>query len=189
MDWGCTSIKFTFEGKITVNLEELQNGGDKTKYKITISDTGVGMENEQLNSIHKRINGVDKEESSYGLGMYLISKISKLMGMEVFFKSQKNKGTDVILEFTLNNVIEKIKQNDTILRESIESGNKKILIVEDNNMNQIVMAKILKIFKIDSEIAENGQEAVNKIENINFDAILMDIQMPVMNGYEATTIS
>ena len=180
------AIKFTFEGKITVNLEELQNGGDKTKYKITISDTGVGMENEQLNSIHKRINGVDKEESSYGLGMYLISKISKLMGMEVFFKSQKNKGTDVILEFTLNNVIEKIKQNDTILRESIESGNKKILIVEDNNMNQIVMAKILKIFKIDSEIAENGQEAVNKIENINFDAILMDIQMPVMNGYEAT---
>ncbi len=180
------SLKFTYSGGVEVTFKEESLTASKANYKLIFKDSGVGMEDYELKSAYMTINKIGgTKRISHGLGLFMVEKLSKLLNATVVIKSKKGVGTEVTLEFALERVDDRgnRKKDEKVIAENFSS--KKILIVEDNKMNQIVMAKLLKLVNIFPEIAENGAEAVEKLRSNEYDAVLMDIQMPVMNGYDA----
>ena len=184
------AIKFTQRGSIKINFKNIGMNGRKQMIEFTCRDTGIGIESEAL--IHlfedffqeERIGKIIKETGS-GLGLAITNSIVKLMGGEIDIKSDVNKGTvvKVILPLEINEkeVVEKkqIKKYNHILE------GKRILLAEDNNLNRMLFKLMLNNMKINVDEVENGFDAVEKIFNNSYDLVLMDIQMPVMDGKTA----
>jgi CheY-like chemotaxis protein len=130
---------------------------------------------------------VTREYGGTGLGLTITRRLLNLQGVQLGLNSEKGKGSEFyfIQKFeTVDHVVEE----DEALADAGESGNKgaNILLVEDNKVNVLVAQKFLKKWEYGIEIAANGAEAVDKVKTKKYDLILMDLQMPVMDGYEAS---
>ncbi|NHM01986.1 hybrid sensor histidine kinase/response regulator [Flavobacterium difficile] len=173
-------IKFTIEGKLLSNK--------KVKIRFKISDTGVGIHAEKLESIfdsfsQETIN--DKRKfGGLGLGLFIVKNVVDKYNGKINFESEVGKGSSCTIQLKLD-YLESKKAIENVT--PIDSNKQKILIVEDNKMNQMVLKMIFKNWQNATfEIANNGQEALDLLKNNHFDIVLMDLQMPVMDGYEAT---
>ena len=183
------ACKFTESGNVHIIVKPLKVNDSKLSIKFTIKDTGIGIAEEMLESIFdefSQVNSHDYKNQGSGLRLPIVKKLLASLNSDITIKSKLGKGSSFsfVLDFDIVekavNTIGPIKLDSKILI------NKNILIVEDNRINQIVTKKILEKKGIICSIAENGVEAVNKAKEDSYDLILMDINMPIKNGIEAS---
>ena len=177
------AIKFTSENKkIYVNIEIKEN-----KLCISVKDEGIGIPKDKIDKIFEAFTQADdsttRKFGGTGLGLSISSQIIKLLGGELKVKSQENKGSEFYFEIPIE-IVAKNKQTKNIIQNKELSG--KILIVEDNPANQMFLKVILDKLNLKHKTAHNGKEAVEMCQKEDFDLILMDENMPIMNGIEAT---
>lgn len=195
------AIKYTKPGgEIWHKVEQLPSEkAGYAKFRTTISDTGIGMSKEFLSRIYEAF---ERERSSTvsrvngtGLGMSIVKKLIDLMGGTIEIESVPNKGTTIMvtLEHRITTRDKYMSVKDTSAPVPTADGSilegKKVLLVEDNEMNREIATDILHNFHMIVESCEDGSLAVERIKTAvagDFDLILMDIQMPIMNGHEAT---
>lgn len=186
------SLKFTNQGKIKVECTLQKDFPDKQAITINITDTGIGMSEEYVKNIFKKFNqedsSVSRKYGGTGLGMPITKELVKLMKGEIFVKSEKNIGTCVTLKFTIDKGSGGNRKGNALEKQDISIAGTKVLLVEDNELNQLVAENSLNYFKCSVTKADNGKMAVEIARNEPFDIILMDIQMPEMDGIEATKV-
>jgi signal transduction histidine kinase/ActR/RegA family two-component response regulator len=183
------ACKFTEEGDIYIIAETTKNTPSKTAIKFYIRDTGIGIPAEKQERIFEEFSQLESHNYRYqgsGLGLPIVKKLLQLDNAEITLKSEPGKGS--LFSFTLEfDVVEESPAEElhTFFDDSFLIG-KRILVAEDNRINQMVTKKILEKNKMHCTIAANGQLAVEQVKKQKFDLILMDINMPVMNGINAT---
>ncbi|MFZ4769178.1 MAG: response regulator [Ferruginibacter sp.] len=187
------AIKFTQKGFVEIGCEVISDLPKSQKVKITVKDTGIGMEDSFAKNIFNKFSQEDssiiRKYGGTGLGMSICKELVDLMGGEINVISNKGEGTvvSVLINF------EKDTNSDLPLKEMVEIDlksftGKKILVTDDNEMNQLVATTILKNYNAEVTKAYNGEDAIEKLSKSTFDLVLMDVQMPVMDGIEATKI-
>ncbi len=189
------AYKFTPEkGKVAVTVRQLGENGSKGRYEIRVKDTGVGMSPEFARTVfdaYTREKTASKIQGT-GLGMAITKSIVTLMGGDIAVLSEKGKGSEFIVNVSFAIIEEaeysKHHKYETNF-ESIDYSKVKVLLVDDVKINREIAIKILTKYGFMVDYAENGQEAVERLREADagtYQIVLMDIQMPVMNGYEAT---
>jgi PAS domain S-box-containing protein len=183
------AIKFTEKGGILLQVELLGVANDDVNLLIRISDTGIGMDEQALSKVFEAFTQAEDHMSrkfgGTGLGLTIVKKIVEIHGGEISVKSQPQQGTsfELVLPFRKCKVVPaQLKIKEPALSEDLEHF--KILLVEDNKVNQMVTKDNLEAYKVIVTIAENGREALELLENEIFDLILMDMQMPILDGYQ-----
>jgi len=181
------AFKFTESGEILLQIERIDNDNF---FKFSVKDSGIGLSEKGMERIFKNYVQADSDTSrkygGTGLGLAICKKLTELMGGMIGVESKEGKGSVFWFSAELTNgepikSIEKPNSSDT---EKLV--NKKALVIEDNSVNQLVISKMLKSLKINYQVEENGLLGLHAFQSGNFDIILMDCEMPVMNGYEAT---
>ncbi|HOZ77086.1 MAG TPA: ATP-binding protein, partial [Ferruginibacter sp.] len=187
------AVKFSEKGIVIINCI-LRNESDNLQLvEITVADTGIGMDKHYLDNLFQSFTQEDKSVSrkygGTGLGMTITKQLTELMGGTINVKSKKNVGTTITLTipFSIGNEKDLLADETIITDNSILKG-KKILLVEDNEINRLVASITLNQYGADITEAINGIEAVEAVKNMPFDLVLMDMQMPLMDGLEATKI-
>jgi PAS domain S-box-containing protein len=184
------AIKFTDQGSVSVNCKLLKQEDQKQIISIIITDTGIGMDSATLEKVfiafHQGQQGFERRFGGTGLGLNICHNLVKLMEGQISLKSIQGKGTSVSLEIPFI-ISEKIIQSEEKI-DFVSLAGRSILLVEDNKFNRLVASVILKKYKLLVTEAENGEEAIEMIKAGGFDLVLMDIQMPVMDGLTATEI-
>lgn len=186
------AIKFTENGKIDVKVEKTKNFDDKVEFKIMVSDTGIGIPKDKINKLFQTFSQVDgssrRKYGGTGLGLVISKKLIEMMGGNIWLETEENVGT----KFYFTCILDKSDKDDFFTKE-IETENKpeekkqfRILIAEDNNVNQEFLSVLLTKKGFFVTCVDNGLEAIEKLKGERFDLILMDIEMPEMDGYEAT---
>ncbi|WP_089281628.1 PAS domain-containing hybrid sensor histidine kinase/response regulator [Anaerovirgula multivorans] len=185
------AIKFTNCGDITVTIKKTMNLDNEVELKFIVSDTGIGIASEDLGRLFKSFSQIDesftKRFEGTGLGLAISKQLLEAMGGRIWVESKKGKGSTFhfILKFKVGSqVVEKTEQLPQQVSKTTKSMN--ILLVEDDAINQKVIMKMLKKKGHRVETANNGKEAVVLFQPGKYDVILMDIQMPEMDGVEAT---
>ncbi len=196
------SIKFTPKGgKIDISLEELpSSSADRGNYVIRISDNGIGMDEDTLKRVFEpfeRAKSVAVNQiQGTGLGMSITKSIVELMGGTIRIESELNKGTCYIIELPFD-ICSNEAEDSGDDQETIEARREAVLnrlqgmrflVVDDNKVNRVLAQAVLSARKIIVEEAATGREAVDRLLEVGpgyYDVVLMDIQMPVMDGYEA----
>ena len=185
--------KFTAAGgRVGVCVEQMETKADTAVYRIQVSDTGIGM-SEEFQKVQyqlferERTSTVTRTEGT-GLGLAIVKRLVDMLQGRIECESQVGKGTTYSLYFTLKLLPDReLKAAGTAKKISVQDlVGKEILLVEDNELNMEIAQIVLKKAGLVIDTAENGSEAVAKAQAKRYDMILMDIQMPVMNGYEAT---
>ena len=184
------ACKFTEEGTIKVVIEQTAFSAKNASLKFTVTDNGIGISEEKQAIIFEEFTQ-DKKSNTFhgtGLGLAIVKRLISLHDSSISLKSELNKGTEfsftIDYEVGLNEEL-KVVQDGSETEKSIQGCH--ILIVDDNKINRLVTRKILESNSFVCTLAENGQIALEAAKEEIFDLILMDINMPVMNGIEATT--
>ncbi len=185
------AIKFTEEGGVLIeySIHDLNNGNKKLM--LTVKDTGVGMDHSYLEKIFNKFSqedgSVSRTYGGSGLGMAITKELTQLMNGSIEVQSKKNVGTSMILTFELPAGILSSDAIDSVVLNS--DVKVKVLLVEDNEFNRIVARNTLENFNCEVFQCNNGLQAVNILKTgEEFDVILMDLQMPIMDGFESTII-
>ena len=184
------SLKFTEKGSVTLTAMPVSDSENKQELEIKIIDTGIGMSDEFLNRIFDKFSQEDaslgRKYGGTGLGMAITKKLIHLMGGSIMVSSQKNEGTTFSIRLPFEKNLQKIKLGDEEKRFNNKLNSKKILIVEDNDINLLVARTVLSYHGLTIFEAKNGLEAINHPEINKVDLIFMDLQMPQMDGFAAT---
>ncbi len=187
------AIKFTDKGKVEIKITKQADCDNNCSFKFEVSDTGSGIASERMTEIYNSFNNnrpiTTDTNGSSGLGLVISNKLIELMGGKLEIKSEPNKGSTFSfnLKFTIgseSDLIDNSIINDSIPTHSID--NIHILLAEDQVFNQLVVQSMVENWGFKIDIVENGKEAIEKMNNTRYDIVLMDIQMPVMGGIEAT---
>ena len=183
------AVKFTLDGEVVFKLKCSCQPNGFNRFSIQISDTGIGMTNEVqqnvFDSFNQMRNNHKRQFGGIGLGLNIVKNLVTLFEGTIYIESEINNGTSVYIDIPLK-VIEAQAEIETQTEENQEKDIQ-ILVVEDNRLNQMVMKKLLSAnLRFNYTIVENGQEALNELNTKAYDLVLMDLQMPIMDGYEAT---
>lgn len=190
------AVKFTHEGSVTVRGELLSTSTGPDMLRFLVVDTGIGMSGETLTKLFTNFTQADASVSrnyeGTGLGLAICARLAELMDGDINVKSELGKGST--FWFTVPYVAASEQTSDIGLRDrdnvdySKDMRPLKILVAEDNQINQIIISKTLESFGHRFVIVENGKEAIQEHGGYDFDLILMDVRMPEMSGPEATRI-
>jgi len=184
------AIKFTNKGNITVNVRLLNEDTEKVTLEFEVSDTGIGISEEKIGGIFENFQQASSNTSRLyggtGLGLAIVKQLVEPQGGTITVRSKVGEGSSFsfILDFPKTN--EEAEADLSIMELDAENKGIKVLVVEDMALNQLLMKTLLDDFGFERDIAENGQIAIDKLKTKSYDIILMDLQMPVMNGFEAT---
>lgn len=183
------AIKFTDVGSITLKVEIINSKGNNIRIKFSVTDTGIGIAPENIEKIFETFEQADEQTTvkfgGTGLGLSIVKNLAKLKGGLLEVKSEENKGST----FCFTNWYEVLKES-TVAADNQQKvltpfNNLKVLVAEDNPINKFLIIKILTDWEIAPDVVENGKEAIEKLNQNNYDIILMDTFMPVMNGLDA----
>lgn len=188
------AYKFTATGHIHVHVKALKTEQFQTLLEFRISDTGIGMslENEKrlFQSFQQADSTITRKFGGTGLGLVICKNLIELMGGRILYDTRPGVGTTFVFTLIFENiakadnhyVIEKLNQHFQFTKYS----ELKILVVDDVQINQIILSKTLQKIGFSSDVASNGQEAIEKHLSENYDIIFMDCQMPILDGIQAT---
>lgn len=187
------AIKFTKNGLIQLKIDQIDEVNDHSIFKVQVSDNGIGIDLEKFNSIFQKFSQADsktsREYGGSGLGLVIIKSLLNLFHSNIELESEIGKGSNFsfVLNLPIFNKNSKLKNelNAFDYKEQKLEG-LKVLLVEDNLINVKIAEKILKQWGVKVDVALNGLIAVEKHKSNTYDIILMDLSMPVMDGYEAT---
>lgn len=192
------AVKFTEKGTITMSVRLLKEDADNITIEFMLIDTGIGTKENRLEHIFNNFEQAGKDTSSSyggtGLGLAIVKQLVQLQGGTIIVKSELGKGSTFGFVMNFNKTL--IKEESIINKESeaiktdidIETLTKKVkvLVVEDVTLNQLLIKIILLDFGFDIDIVANGKIAIDYLQKNTYDIVLMDLQMPIMDGFEAT---
>lgn len=188
------AIKFTEQGTIKLKVENQYKDNIKSKIdlKITVEDSGIGIDKKHLNSIFDAFEQSqnEKEYGGTGLGLSICSRLVKMMNGSISVESQKGVGSKFIVllkDIAVSSVGEKIEVSKLDYKK-IKFEKATILVVDDIEENRKLVKHSLKDFDFQLVFAQNGQEALDRLKDVKIDLILMDLRMPIMDGYQAAVI-
>jgi len=190
------AIKFTERGEVNISASVIDENSDNIIVEFVISDTGIGIPLEKQEKIfevfEQATTGTQRKFGGTGLGLSIVKQLVEMQDGEIFVKSRPGKGS--AFHFRLPFLKEKSKVHKPVA--AIDAGDKPmvvpfgkgfhVLVAEDNAINQMLIVKVLQKQEFMIDVAENGKIALQKHKDNNYDIILMDLQMPEMDGYEAT---
>lgn len=192
------AVKFTKNGGLTIDIQKVAETENTTTIQFSVKDTGIGIPKEKINSIFSSFtqasSSTTREFGGTGLGLTIAKQLVELQGGRIWVDSEFGKGstfsfTIVFLKYTTE---EKTNNNKTKTFKEKQNANMyfaqniHVLMAEDNKVNQTLATAILRKNKINVDVATNGAEAVEMLKKQTYDVILMDLHMPIMDGYEAT---
>lgn len=185
------AIKFTKDGEIKLKIykEKFDTESKKIKINFSVEDNGIGISKEKQDEIFDKFTQVDasitRKYGGTGLGLSITKKLVELMGGEINVTSSINEGSKFYFSLEFLEIIDNIEVIN--IDKNIDLSNIKLLLVEDNDVNVMVATKFFDKWKLNYQVAYNGFEAIEKTKNNYFDVILMDLQMPEMDGFTATS--
>ncbi len=188
------AIKFTKVGFVKLAIKLTAHEKENVKLYFEVQDSGIGITQEQLNSIFERFTQADKDTTrkygGSGLGLTITRRLLEMMGSEIHVKSAPDEGSRFYFDLLL-----KEGDQNNVVRESTRptgdiktASSKRILLVDDHEVNRIMASKFLTKWGLEVDCAENGKACLDMIENQGYDLVLMDLQMPEMDGFEATNL-
>lgn len=186
------ALKFTKDGKVIVTAKLERIEGTRHFVYFSIQDNGVGIAKEDQEKIFEKFVQIERKEGDYqgtGLGLSIVQKLTELFGSKIYLESEEGVGTT--FSFTIGFETDETKKNEIINNIVVDLSSNhfyKILVVEDNKINQIVTKKILESNNFKCTILEDGYAAIELLDNENFDVILMDINMPIIDGFDTTKL-
>ncbi len=192
------AVKFTTKGEISLFVDRVE----EKKFRFEVKDTGIGLTKVEQKKIFRAFSQADgsttRDYGGTGLGLTISKQLVELMNGKIWVESEYGQGSKFIFEIELEEAKESKKtvdfnieptKVDSKLKKDINLlKNCKILLVEDNQINQEIITGLLENSKIELDIVSNGKEAIDKFQPNRYTLILMDIQMPIMDGYEATKL-
>ena len=193
------AIKYTSEGSVTLSVRCERQGVNRVRVWYSVEDTGMGVKKENIPYIFNAFRRVDEEKNRYiegtGLGLSIVHQLVELMGGEISVNSVYTKGSTFIVVLDQDIIDEQALGTFTLTtrsrssdgepyRQSFEAPDAHILVVDDNDMNLMVVTKLLLETKIQIDTASNGAECLRLTQNHHYDCILMDHMMPEMDGIE-----
>ncbi|HTA81840.1 MAG TPA: ATP-binding protein, partial [Bacteroidia bacterium] len=184
------AVKFTTTGKIVVAVNLVSEDSENAVIEFAVTDTGIGIPENKIKKIFENFqqasSGTSRLYGGTGLGLAIVKQLVESQGGTIHVKSEIGEGST--FSFTLS--FQKTKGEEELVPELLELDKKikniKILVVEDIALNQLLMKTLLDDFGFERDIASNGKIAIEKLKTKTYDIILMDLQMPEMNGFEAT---
>ena len=189
------SIKFTKNGDIWVRAKKINEKNGLFNIRFEVQDNGIGISKEKQENMFESFSQgsiqINRKYGGTGLGLSIVKGLIDILKGKIYLKSELDKGSTFFFELPLEYAEEAIKKEQTNYFKDIsevELENIKILIVEDNKINQMITKKILTKMKLNCEVVENGEDAVEKVKANTYDVVLMDIHMPGISGIEATKI-
>lgn len=185
------AIKFTSKGSIGINVRKKQENGKTVTVEFEVEDTGIGIPENVLedifNPFQQADSGTSKLYGGTGLGLSIVKKLVELQGGTVSVKSEVWKGSTFSFVLDFLKTTDRIQEtNETIKKVETYVNNVKVLVVEDLILNQRLVQIILEDFGFTVDIADNGKIAIEKLQNKSYDVVLMDLQMPELNGFETS---
>jgi PAS domain S-box-containing protein len=184
------AIKFTTKGHVTVSVKKIGEDAESHKIKFIVQDSGIGIPPDKIQVIFERFTQANTETTrkfgGTGLGLSIAKSLVELQGGEMLLKSEVDKGSEFSFELSYKKV-------NTLDIEPLQKGfvpkkllnELKILLCEDNVLNQKLAKRVINKFGFQVEIAGNGRIGIEKLQQEKFDLVLMDLQMPEMDGYQA----
>ncbi len=188
------AIKFTSEGGIDLSCSLVNESENRATFIFSVTDSGIGISEENLQNIFEKFKQEDESVTRVyggtGLGLAISRQLVGLMGGELQVTSRKGIGSrfffTVVFETTEQTLLNEVSRKIYLDPDALKGKN--ILVVEDNEFNQFIARSILLKWNTNTDLAANGREAIEKVGEKNYDMILMDMQMPVMDGLTATRI-
>jgi PAS domain S-box-containing protein len=186
------AVKFTAEGSVTVNIQMVSQTEDAVTISFAVSDTGIGIASNKLDAIFENFqqasSGTSRIFGGTGLGLAIVKQLVEGQKGTINVSSELEKGSTFTAILVFSKTNKKAIEDEAIFEADETYKNIKVLVVEDILLNQLLMKTLLDDFGFECEIVSNGKLAVEKLQTTPFDIVLMDLQMPEMNGFEATDV-
>ncbi|NOQ88088.1 MAG: response regulator [Gammaproteobacteria bacterium] len=185
------ALKFTRQGEVKVSVDVVKNNTESVDVKITVSDTGIGIPKAALETLFNAFTQADgsttRKYGGTGLGLAIVSQLVDMMGGTLGVESEEGKGSAFWFIASFQNTDKAAETVEQSVSKNEELPlNAKVLLVEDNQINQMVAMKMLQKVGLNAVLANNGIEALNILKEQSFDLVLMDCQMPEMDGFDTT---
>ncbi|PJB14601.1 MAG: hybrid sensor histidine kinase/response regulator [Flavobacteriales bacterium CG_4_9_14_3_um_filter_32_8] len=184
------AVKFTTRGTITVSVRMLNEDEEQVTLEFSVTDTGIGIAKTKIatifNDFQQATSGTSRLYGGTGLGLAIVKQLVEPQGGSIHVKSTIDEGSTFSFTLSFEKTDEEVEDDATLIELDDEIKNIKVLVVEDIALNQLLMKTLLDDFGFDRDIAGNGKIAIEKLAAKSYDIILMDLQMPIMNGFEAT---
>jgi len=184
------AVKFTDTGGVTIDLKVLEESNKNIRIRFAVTDSGIGIAQNKLSTIFESFKQAEADTTrkygGTGLGLAISKRLVELHDSRINVDSVLGQGSTFWFIITFNRADNLNSSSNNKMELGLRLN---VLVVDDNQINRILVNKVLKKWGTTVDFAENGQEAVNKIEtNMNYDVVLMDVHMPIMGGLEATQI-
>jgi PAS domain S-box-containing protein len=184
------AVKFTKEGKITVHVKLLDENDKTVNIQFVVSDTGIGMSEDQIPTVFDNFKQAYTDTSRLyggtGLGLAIVKQLVEAQGGMMSVKSKVDVGSEFSFVLTFQKTTAEAEAEVIPIEANIEIKNTRVLVAEDVALNQLLIRTLLDDFGFKCDIVSNGRIAIEKMQANEYDIILMDLQMPEMNGFEAT---
>ena len=185
------AIKFTYEGEVSISAYSKEISDKRRQVILAIKDSGIGISASEQSTLFDAFTQADSSTSrkfgGTGLGLAIAKELSLLMSGDISVQSEPGKGSTFTLSVELNTcAAQQVTSKHT--HQHVNLSKLKILVAEDNSVNQLVIKAMLSSLGITPTLVENGELAVEQVKIHDFDLVLMDCQMPVMDGYQATAL-
>jgi signal transduction histidine kinase/ActR/RegA family two-component response regulator len=187
------AIKFTRQGYVEVKVNVVEDRHNQVVIRFSVKDSGIGIERDNLKAIFEPFTQesitTTRKYGGTGLGLAIVKRLLELRGVQMHVVSKPGQGSEFSFNLDLPVATEKLEE--PAVQASVELDSEQdmnslhILVAEDNMVNTMLMKKFFSKWKVQSSFAENGERAVEMMQYGNFDIVLMDLQMPVLNGFDA----
>lgn len=189
------SIKFTKDGDIWVRVYKLREDNGIYNLRFEIEDNGIGISKEKQENMFESFSQgsiqINRKYGGTGLGLSIVKGLIEILKGKIYLKSELGTGSTFYFEIPLKYTGEEVKDTKVTLfneTKELDLTNVKVLVVEDNKINQMITKKILTKMDLNCEVVDNGEAAVDMVKTNKYDIVLMDIHMPGISGIEATKI-
>ncbi|MBN1926568.1 MAG: PAS domain S-box protein [Prolixibacteraceae bacterium] len=184
------AVKFTHDGNVTLSVKLASEDEENVTIDFAVSDTGIGIAADKIDAIFENFqqaySGTSRLYGGTGLGLSIVKQLVESQGGAIKVTSTINKGSTFSFNLTFKKTNENAEYEADNFELDVDAADIKILLVEDIVLNQLLMKTIIEDFGFECDIAANGKIAMEKLQMNAYDAVLMDLQMPVMSGFEAT---
>ncbi|HEX2682339.1 MAG TPA: ATP-binding protein, partial [Ferruginibacter sp.] len=184
------AVKFTNQGKITISIRLMDEDDEKVNIGFAVKDTGIGISADKTETIFENFqqasSGTSRIYGGTGLGLAIVKQLVEAQEGTIKVTSKIDEGSSFSFSLAFLKTTEKVQSDTELLEPDVKHNHIKVLVVEDMALNQLLMKTLLDDFGFERDIAANGRIAIEKLNAKQYDIILMDLQMPEMNGFEAT---
>ncbi|MDX1959713.1 MAG: ATP-binding protein [Leptospiraceae bacterium] len=180
------AVKFTDKGKVILKIKTIRKEKTFHEFEIQVIDTGIGIPEDKIDTIFERFTQTHDNTKKYGgtgLGLSIVQKLVELMGGKIFVESKQNQWTKFTVRISLK-LSKDVKEDRIELIESSSFQGMRVLAVDDNEMNLFIISQLLNKYKIEFGICKSGLETIKELSQNQYDLVLLDLNMPDMDGME-----